>query len=80
MSTVIKTSGRNTYIDCVKRISIILVILGCTIQRLYPEWKFSVLEKGIYMFHMPLFISVSGYLFYPSITKEAITEYMSCIE
>lgn len=23
------------------------------------------------MFHMPLFISVSGYLFYPSITKEA---------
>lgn len=52
-------------IDCVKGLTIILVVLGHIVTRNYPigdEW-FGYVKGGIYTFHMPLFIFLSGWIF-----------------
>ena len=53
---------REQYWDAVKALLIILVVVGHAIQFLEGGdfWSNPVF-KGIYMFHMPLFIMVSGY-------------------
>lgn len=61
---------RNEYLDIVKGIAMILVFLGHAIQQAdaincYDNIIFDV----IYSFHMPLFMLVSGYLFWNSYVK-----------
>lgn len=53
------------WIDYAKVIGIWLVILGHSIQRM-PGWEDSFLRTSydwIYLFHMPLFFVISGYLY-----------------
>lgn len=70
---------RNHFIDAIKAIAIILVVVGHSIQygsgegilnnRLFFD---NCLFKFIYSFHMPLFMMVSGYLFYFSTAKHTL--------
>ncbi len=63
---------RNQFIDYLKGILIVLVTVGHAFQfGLYQDervWAHP-LFKGIYMFHMPLFMGISGYLSYTGIIK-----------
>ncbi len=67
---------RDSSLDITKGILIFLVVWGHAIQfgfgYNYEEvgcyWKDNVF-KGIYSFHMPLFMAISGYLFYYSNKK-----------
>lgn len=68
---------RNTTLDLAKGILIILVVLGHAIQ--YSgngNWEDSqlffddIVFRAIYSFHMPLFMMISGYLFYSSNKKD----------
>ena len=47
--------------DFLRGIAIFLVLLGHSIQWTDPEWQHNLLFEGIYSFHMPLFMFVSGY-------------------
>lgn len=69
---------RNMYLDIVKGVIIVLVVMGHSIQygngyvyldgeNFYDNSVF----KFIYSFHMPIFMLVSGYLFNNSIEKYA---------
>lgn len=70
---------RDTFIDYLKGIAIILMLVGHCIQygsgsvflidELY--WENAVM-KVIYSFHMPLFIAISGYLFWYSVTAHGM--------
>jgi len=67
---------RNSFLDILKGITIILVVIGHSIQYgngikyMNNEVFFSnTVFRIIYTFHMPLFMLISGYLFYFSITK-----------
>jgi fucose 4-O-acetylase-like acetyltransferase len=58
---------RYVYIDRTKGLAILLVVLGHLIAREPPpgqgaEW-YAVLKHGIYAFHMPLFMAVSGLVY-----------------
>ena len=67
---------RNDYVDYLKGICILFVLLGHCFEYgngvaflsngLY--WD-NPLMKTIYTFHMPLFIAINGYLFYTSFVK-----------
>ena len=68
---------RNIYVDVIKGIAIILVVIGHCIQFgsgracLESEDFFNdPLFKFIYSFHMPLFMLVSGYLFANTIKRD----------
>ena len=70
-------SKRDTTLDLAKGFLIILVVLGHSIQySLGYNWLTSqkffddVVFKTIYSFHMPLFMLISGYLFYNSNKKD----------
>lgn len=67
---------RSNVLDLIKGIAIILVVLGHSIQygsgsefyiskAYFENWAFQL----IYSFHMPLFMLLSGYLFYYTIKK-----------
>lgn len=58
--------NRNVYIDIVKSFAIFMVVLGHCLQFTLPDnERFSnTLFIMIYSMHMPLFIAISGYLFY----------------
>lgn len=69
-------SNRNSTIDVIKGFAIILVIIGHCIQfgsgvAYLDNGLFfdNILFKLIYSFHMPLFMLVSGYLFYFTLQK-----------
>lgn len=47
--------------DFLRGIAIYFVILGHTVQWMDADWKHNPLFEGIYSFHMPLFIFISGY-------------------
>ena len=58
---------RNNYLDFIKGIAIILVIIGHVVQYSLGVGFFeNPLFIFIYSFHMPLFMGISGYLFYYS--------------
>lgn len=70
---------RSIYIDLVKGIAIILVVIGHCIQ--YGSGSFylngekyfeNLWFRIIYSFHMPLFMVISGYLYYYTCTKNSI--------
>lgn len=50
-------------IDIAKAICIILVVIGHYIPENSPNWYVTI-HDVIYSFHMPLFIFISGWLFY----------------
>lgn len=61
------TKQRHVYIDRTKGLAILLVVLGHLIAREPPpgpgaEW-YVLLKHGIYAFHMPLFMAVSGLVY-----------------
>lgn len=68
--------NRDKNLDLYKGVLIILVILGHAIQFGFgPQYRFSELFyddfmfRAIYTFHMPLFMTISGFLFYYSNSK-----------
>ncbi|MCU6184377.1 acyltransferase family protein [Citrobacter cronae] len=70
-------SKRNQGIDLLKGIAIILVVWGHSIQYLKKDgisFFDNYLFITIYSFHMPLFMMISGYLFYYSLSKYSTTD------
>ena len=66
---------RNDYIDFIKGVAILLVLVGHAIQYCYGAEYFlqgayfsNPIFKFIYTFHMPLFMAVSGYLLQQTLT------------
>ena len=64
---------RNLYIDVLKAITILLVVIGHCIQYgagkdflLYGGFFYNKTYIFIYSFHMPLFMLISGYMFFQS--------------
>lgn len=66
---VTNSKSRNIYFDILKGIAIILVAYGHVLQTFNSNWESSIIGKTIYAFHMPLFMLISGYFFYPSVKK-----------
>lgn len=65
---------RSLYIDVVRGFAIFLVVFGHCIQygSEYSDSYFvNPVFKFIYSFHMPLFMLISGYLFYASVNKHS---------
>lgn len=72
---------RNHYLDFVKGVAIILVVFGHSLQygsgkvffteELYWE---NLIMKSIYSLHMPLFVVISGYLYYFSVKHHGEVE------
>lgn len=56
------TKTRDTYIDIVKGIAILLVVVGHTLVDLTDVKALNTLFNFIYSFHMPLFFFLSGYV------------------
>ncbi|NTW66400.1 MAG: acyltransferase family protein, partial [Nitrospirae bacterium] len=66
-------TGRNDYLDYLKGILILLVVYGHAIQFLVygriEEFWYDPAYKFIYIFHMPLFMGVSGFVSYGSMGR-----------
>ena len=56
--------NRLHYLDNLKAILIILVIIGHAIQGSIDNYQHNFFFRLIYSFHMPLFLSISGYFTY----------------
>lgn len=65
-------TNRLLFYDYLKGYAIFLVVLGHVIQTFNPDWKTDNIFIGIYMFHMPLFIAISGFFFVKSAEKSTI--------
>ncbi|MGO4671153.1 acyltransferase family protein, partial [Bosea sp. 2RAB26] len=52
--------GRDVFLDCLKGLAIITVVLGHTFQGVGPRFDDYMPFKVVYSFHMPMFIFVSG--------------------
>lgn len=65
---------RDEYYDIIKGFAIWLVVLGHCWQTFCSDWEDTILAKIIIMFHMPLFIAVSGYFFLPSVSKYSLKD------
>lgn len=55
--------------DFLRGVAIFLVVLGHVIQWMDVDWKHNALFIGIYSFHMPLFMFVSGYFLRNNLRK-----------
>jgi fucose 4-O-acetylase-like acetyltransferase len=66
------SSSRRAWVDCVRGLSIFLVVIGHTLRGLgaagllsnSPLWRF--VDRFIYAFHMPLFFVVAGLFLVPA--------------
>lgn len=56
------STSRLIYLDNIKGILIMLVIIGHAIQFCSPDYEENFFFRFIYSFHMPLFFFISGYL------------------
>lgn len=69
---------KSRYINFIKGLAIFLMIWGHVIQYGYINTDFDFFEnqvfKFIYSFHMPLFMTISGYLFYYSSKNRNLKE------
>lgn len=72
---------RLVYLDALKGILIVLVILGHVIQSSISDYQHNVLFRLIYSFHMPLFFLISGYLTYKGRYDENLVfkRFVQCI-
>lgn len=75
------TKERNPYLDILKAITIILVVIGHAIQYgsgleylTYGGFLYNKVFIFIYSFHMPLFMLISGYLFAVSSKEKTFKE------
>ncbi|MGF2035810.1 MAG: acyltransferase family protein [Nostoc sp. CmiVER01] len=71
------TNQRNQFLDYTKGILMFLVVYGHTIQYVAyngKEFFQDQIFKAIYMFHMPLFMAISGFLSFYSIQKTTFFE------
>lgn len=59
-----KTNNRILWVDNLKGVLILLVILGHCIQSLDEDFDNNLLFRIIYSFHMPLFMFLSGFVSY----------------
>jgi fucose 4-O-acetylase-like acetyltransferase len=69
-------SQRNQYLDYTKGILILLVVYGHTIQYIQcnqNDFFDNAVFKAIYIFHMPLFMAISGFLAFSSIQKNTFS-------
>ena len=55
---------RMDYIDNLKGLLIVLVVLGHCIQNFLPNYEGNIVFRFIYSFHMPFFFFVSGFVSY----------------
>jgi fucose 4-O-acetylase-like acetyltransferase len=55
---------RDQYIDALKGIAILLVVVGHAIQENISDFDNNIIFRIIYSFHMPLFMFISGYVIY----------------
>ena len=53
---------RDTFIDALKGLTILLVILAHALQRSLPDIESNIIFNSIAAFHMPLFMFLSGYI------------------
>lgn len=58
------TRERLFYIDNIKGLLIILVVLGHSIQAAGLGIETNLINRFIYSFHMPAFMAISGFLSY----------------
>lgn len=70
------SSGRNVYLDFMKGLTAVLMVLGHCIQfgqglsYMQQEQFFdNIVFRTIYSFHMPAFMLISGYLFFNTVHK-----------
>lgn len=70
---------RNLYLDSLKGFAIGLVVIGHVLQAFVQDWQNYPILKLIYMFHMPLFITISGYFFSLSVQKYTLIIYIKKI-
>ena len=70
---------RNLYLDSLKGFAIGLVVIGHVLQAFVQDWQNYPILKLIYMFHMPLFITISGYFFSLSVQKYTLITYIKKI-
>lgn len=69
-----KTSTtRNTFLDYLKGVAILLVVMGHSFQCFYFDWEPMYLP--IRMFHMPFFIALSAYFIKQSCVKADFSDY-----
>lgn len=66
--------NRNQYIDFIKAITIILVVIGHAVQGIFAPDNFdnNILFRYIYCFHMSCFMFISGFLSYKNESKIGI--------
>ena len=57
-------NSRLQFLDSLKGLLIIMVVIGHVIQSSNPDYQHDILFRFIYSFHMPLFLAISGYLTY----------------
>lgn len=57
-------NSRLLFLDSLKGLLIIMVVIGHVIQFSNPDYQHDILFRFIYSFHMPLFLAISGYLTY----------------
>lgn len=70
---------RNLYLDSLKGVAILLVVIGHVIQNIVQDWHNYPILKLIVMFHMPLFMAISGYFFSLSVNKYHFPTYIKKI-
>lgn len=68
--------GRDYFIDFLKWFLIFLVVVGHLLQFVYyggnPAFWDDSLYKAIYMFHMPLFMAISGFVVAPNLVRKPL--------
>ncbi|MFL5812875.1 MAG: acyltransferase family protein [Bdellovibrionia bacterium] len=65
---------RDSFIDALKGVAILTVVLGHTLQMLVPDFDHHILYRLIYSVHMPFFMFLSGFVALPSMMKAGFVE------
>lgn len=60
----LSSTGRMIFVDNLRGLLILLVVMGHCIQYLCDDYESNLLFRAIYSFHMPLFMMVSGFVSY----------------
>lgn len=77
---------REKWIDYTKAFACVLVVLGHLLQGLnkaHIAWNqefYQYIDTFIYIFHMPLFMCISGYLYKKTVKINTIKEYISFVK
>lgn len=67
---------RDVFYDILKGYAIFLVAWGHSIQTMLSDWQSNPVLLAIYMFHMPLFIAISGRFFLSSVERSSTTDFI----